>query len=133
MLVQGEIVLDVEEWEKFAQVRGGGRAGGEEKKAKEVAGWFFGWLRGASPQDRARILAFATGSSRLPPGGWKALKDAADRPAPFVVLVDGDPAALPSAHTCSNLLVLPPVDARDMLEERLELVLSCSGREMHLV
>ena len=57
-----------------------------------------------SSEQRAKLLHFATGSSRLPPTGFEAL-DGTRHPK-FKVYVDsGVPCdQLPTAHTCNNLL-----------------------------
>lgn len=123
MLVGGSADLDVDEWEEHAV------ASGPEPLTSEIVSWFFGWLRRQSTEARAKMLAFATGSSVLPLG-WGELKDGQGDPAPFRILVDGSDEALPWSHTCFNTLTLPPVATREALEEKLDCVLQNAGREM---
>jgi hypothetical protein len=52
---------------------------------------------------KGKMLQFVTGASRAPLGGFKTLG--------FTIQRAGDPHKVPTAHTCSNLLVLP--DCRD--------------------
>lgn len=122
MLVCGVAEINVDEWEAHAIVEG----------QKQVARWFFDWLRKRPQETRSKMLAFATGSSVLP-SGWEGLKDQRGAPLPFRILAQGDPEALPSAHTCANLLVLPPVNSRTTLERRLDRVVELAGREMLLL
>jgi len=122
MLVCGVAEIDVDDWEAHAVVDG----------VPHVAAWFFDWLRKKPQETRSKMLAFATGSSVLP-SGWDGLKDQQGQPLPFRILAQGDPEALPSAHTCANLLVLPPVASRAVLERRLDRVVELAGREMLLV
>eukprot|EP00930_Biecheleria_cincta_P090035 TRINITY_DN7938_c0_g1_i5.p1 TRINITY_DN7938_c0_g1~~TRINITY_DN7938_c0_g1_i5.p1 ORF type:complete len:827 (+),score=150.27 TRINITY_DN7938_c0_g1_i5:28-2481(+) len=119
MLTCGSAELDVEDWEENAVISG----------SAEVAGWFFEWLRKQPHVMRSKMLAFATGSSVLP-CGWSGLRDPYGRPLPFRVMVEGSAEALPSAHTCTNLLVLPPAPSRAALEQKLDKVLELAGREM---
>ncbi|CAK9075659.1 unnamed protein product [Durusdinium trenchii] len=121
MLICGTNELDVDEWEENAITEG----------SPEVVGWFFDWLRKQSALARSKMLAFVTGSSVLP-CGWQGLRDPQGRYLPFRVQVEGNPSALPSAHTCTNLLVLPPVGERFQLESKLAKVLEFAGREMLL-
>lgn len=121
MLVCGVAELDVDEWEAHTVVEG----------SPEVAKWFFDWLRKKPQEARSKMLAFTTGSSVLP-SGWSGLRDPNGQPLPFRVFVDQNLNALPHAHTCTNLLVLPPVTSRHELERRLDKVLELSGREMLL-
>lgn len=122
MLVCGVAELDVDEWQAHAQIEG----------SKRVARWFFGWLRRQTQETRSKMLAFVTGSSVLPVG-WSGLRDQEGKPLPFRILVQGDEESLPSAHTCSNLLVLPPVSSEAKLEAGLDRVIEFAGREMLLV
>jgi len=119
MLVCGVAELDVDEWQQHAQVEG----------SEEVAGWFFDWLRKRPQEARSKLLAFTTGSSVLP-CGWEGLKDQLGNDLPFRVDVNGDAEALPTAHTCANLLVLPQVSQRRQLERKLDQVVELAGREM---
>jgi len=119
MLVCGVDELDVDEWQLHAKVEG----------PEEVATWFFGWLRKQPQEARSKVLAFATGSSVLP-CGWDGLKDQFGKALPFCISVTGNPDSLPSAHTCANLLVLPHVSTRAMLEQKLSQLIELAGREM---
>lgn len=55
------------------------------------------------------LLQFATGSPRLPPGGFAFLKATGADLKKFTLILDGraGQARLPSAHTCFNELELP--------------------------
>lgn len=121
MLICGVAELDVDEWESHAVKEG----------SLQVISWFFDWLRKQSRVGRSKMLAFVTGSSVLP-CGWQGLRDPQGRYLPFRVQVGGNSEALPSAHTCTNLLVLPPVTSRRDLEAKLTKVAELAGREMLL-
>ena len=71
-----------------------------------------------------KVLNFTTGSSRVPPGGFAALK-----PAKFRVetLVDKGSDALPCAHTCTNALQLPIYTSKEELTKRLTYALAEGG------
>lgn len=123
MLVCGTQDLDVDEWQRHARV---GAA------ATQVASWFFDWLRGQSQENRAKMLAFVTGSHVLP-SGWDGLRDAYSNPLPFRIERAGEKTHLPSAHTCNNLLVLPPAESQAALAALLDRVIMYAGREMHIM
>ena len=81
---------------------------------------FFELVESYDGETRARLLLFATGYARLPPGGFARL-------APrLTVTVDarGDPARLPTAHTCFNALTLPPYASRADLAAKLGVALA---------
>jgi hypothetical protein len=67
----------------------------------EAIDWFWQSLDVMSQEERGKVLAFATGCPRMPLGP--------DGPT-FVLNVHPheDPNALPTAHTCTNTINLPP-------------------------
>ena len=93
-LIQGlEEDLDVELW--FANTRLEGDF--DSARAKRCLRWFVEILLETTPEARARVLHFVTGSSRLPPGGFRGLS------APFTVSF--------------SFSKLPPLSRRGEVEE----------------
>ena len=109
-------------------------------RAREVLAWFWGAVEALPHEQRARLMQFASGSSRLPVGGFRAhtlgVGDEAEAPAlsssggfdalrpPFTITLQptaeaGKCAPLPSAHTCFNELVLPAYATRELLVEKV--------------
>jgi len=82
--------------------------------------WFWEVVQNFSDEDRAKLLHFTTGASRLSLHGFEAL-----RPK-FTVTVQTllDRKHLPHAHTCTNELVLPDYASKDELKERLQTALA---------
>ena len=77
--------------------------------------WFWEVLNDMTLEDKAKLLAFTCGSSRLPAGGFGALK-----PKAFNVDVTAEPTEnLPIAHTCFNQLQIPHYTTKGQLQERL--------------
>jgi len=67
----------------------------------QVLDWFWMALTHFSKEDMAKFVQFVTGSSVLPPGGWKQL-------APnFQIGFSGEKGRLPLSFTCSNYILLP--------------------------
>ena len=60
---------------------------------------------------KRKFLLFVSGSDRVPLGGWKSFR--------LVIQRTGDPAALPAAHTCFNILDLPEYTSLDELQSKL--------------
>jgi hypothetical protein len=61
-------------------------------------------------------LFFATGTDRVPIGGLLNLKLTIQRQGP-------DSNILPTAQTCSSVLLLPEYNSREKLRKKLELAL----------
>mmetsp|Transcript_107097 Transcript_107097/g.298274 ORF Transcript_107097/g.298274 Transcript_107097/m.298274 type:complete len:684 (-) Transcript_107097:106-2157(-) len=109
VMISGVAALDPEDWRQHSD---GGTT--------EVHSWFWDIVSELDPEQRCMLLHFATGSSRLPPGGFTDLKPA------FTVSVSdgGSPDHLPHAHTCVNQIVLPRYAERARLKAKLLQALS---------
>jgi len=90
----------------------------EDAQGNETAiNWFWQSLDMMSQEERGKVLAFATGCPRMPLGP--------DGPN-FVLNLHPheDPDALPTAHTCTNTMNLPPYPSQDKLLERLRIAIT---------
>merc|ERR1712008_322723 len=76
-----------------------------------VAIWFWECVASLDAERCARLLAFATGSARVPPGGFASMG--------FEINFDRCPTHLPTAHTCAHQLTLPMVENKHDLEKKL--------------
>jgi len=106
LLICGSPNLDFEALEKSTQYEG--FSGKDDPYVK----MFWEIVHSFTPEQKRRLLFFATGSDRSPIGGLGKLG--------FVISKHGgDSDRLPSAHTCFNHLLLPQYSSRDKLQERL--------------
>jgi len=114
VFISGVQELDPKQW----------RAHSRGSLGDPVHSWFWEVVdEELSPDERSLLLHFATGSSRLPPGGFASL-----RPRFSVDVTDGQsPDHLPHAHTCVNKLVLHSYVSKDQLREKLLVALSTEG------
>jgi E3 ubiquitin-protein ligase NEDD4 len=71
-------------------------------------------------EQKARLLQFVTGTSRIPVNGFKDLQGS-DGPRHFTVEKSGDPEQLPKSHTCFNRLDLPPYRSYEALVQKLSI------------
>mmetsp|Transcript_37968 Transcript_37968/g.118459 ORF Transcript_37968/g.118459 Transcript_37968/m.118459 type:complete len:265 (+) Transcript_37968:821-1615(+) len=109
VLISGVADLDPDDWRQHS-----------DSGTSEVHDWFWDVVRELDPEQRCMLLHFATGSSRLPPGGFSELKPA------FTVSVNdaGSVERLPHAHTCVNQIVLPRYVTRPQVKGKLLQALS---------
>jgi E3 ubiquitin ligase SMURF1/2 len=87
-----------------------------------VVKWFWQAIEAYSEEQRARLLQFVTGSSRVPLQGFKALQGSTGSAGPrlFTVhLIDASTDNLPKAHTCFNRIDLPNYERYEKLYEKL--------------
>ncbi|KAK4489970.1 hypothetical protein RD792_000624 [Penstemon davidsonii] len=85
--------------------------------------WFWEVVQGFSKEDKARLLQFVTGTSKVPLEGFSALQGISGSQKFQIHKAYGTADHLPSAHTCFNQLDLPEYPSKQRLEERLLLAI----------
>ncbi|KNE55578.1 hypothetical protein AMAG_01469 [Allomyces macrogynus ATCC 38327] len=112
LLINGLAEFDVDDWVQHTDYIG-------YTASDPVVVWFWQCVRSWDNEKRARILQFATGTSRIPSSGFKYLQGA-NGPCKFTIKRAGsDDQALPLAHTCFNHIDLPPYKSYDVLVQKL--------------
>ncbi|CAL5383970.1 unnamed protein product [Camellia sinensis] len=91
--------------------------------ASPVIQWFWEVVQSFSKEDKARLLQFVTGTSKVPLEGFSALQGISGSQKFQIHKAYGSPDHLPSAHTCFNQLDLPEYPSKQHLEERLLLAI----------
>lgn len=109
LLLNGKLDFNVAEMEKATKYTGG------YSFASPPVQLFWKTVAGMSQEQRASLLQFATGCSKVPLDGFD--------PCFTITKSEADSDALPTAHTCFNQLVLPPYESADLLKSKLILAL----------
>ena len=86
--------VDVDDWAKFTDYRG-------YSADDQVIKWFWQCIRSWPAERRSRLLQFATGTNRIPVGGFKDLQGPIGLRR-FNIEKSGDPSRLPMANAGSN-------------------------------
>lgn len=127
LLLCGVPNIDVDDWETHTDVKyqDYDHASKHEKKVVE---WFWDTVRRFSQEERARLLQFVTGTSRVPVEGFKALVSNDGRVRRFgihLIPCGAPPTGLyPKSHTCFNRIDLPVYHTKELLETYLTLVIN---------
>merc|ERR1712137_96449 len=116
LMVCGVDEIDVADWENHTQYENG-----YTKDSKPVR-WFWDAVKEMSQQSRGALLAFTTGSSQLPSGGFRFLQ-----PELFTIQRVAVVDRHPEAHTCANTLDLPEYQSYEELKSRLRFALEETG------
>jgi E3 ubiquitin-protein ligase NEDD4 len=111
LLIGGMSEIDTDDWISYTDYRG-------YEKTDQVIEWFWQCIRSWPSERKARLLQFATGTSRVPVNGFKDLQGS-DGPRRFTIDKSGDPSQLPRSHTCFNRIELPPYEDYESLERKL--------------
>ncbi|XP_045619348.1 apoptosis-resistant E3 ubiquitin protein ligase 1 isoform X1 [Procambarus clarkii] len=90
---------------------------GSSPEFRRVLYWFWTAVSNFTEEEMARLLQFATGCSRLPPGGFAQLSPH------FQISAAHTFGVLPTAHTCFNQLCLPDYDSYEQFEKALLLAI----------
>lgn len=99
--------IDVEDWRTHTRYEG-------YNASTPQVRWFWDLVEVMSSEDRARLLQFTRGSSKVPAAGFAALTP------PFTISSTGsDDARLPSSHTCYNQLEIPQYSTAEILRDKL--------------
>ncbi|RHY34203.1 hypothetical protein DYB32_001086 [Aphanomyces invadans] len=109
--------IDIADWKLHTQV--------SDDMPADLLEWFWEVVEAFSDEERARLLQFTTGSSRVPVQGFKALTSYDGRICHFTLKAVPYPEnAFPRAHTCFNRIDLPKYKTKKELEDVLSLVIN---------
>lgn len=111
LLIGGLAEIDIDDWKKHTDYRG-------YQESDEVIQWFWRAVTEWESEQRARLLQFTTGTSRIPVNGFKDLQGS-DGPRRFTIEKAGECDQLPKSHTCFNRVDLPPYKDYDSLKKKL--------------
>jgi E3 ubiquitin-protein ligase HUWE1 len=90
--------------------------------------WFWRAVRSFDAEEKAKLLQFATGTSKVPLNGFEKL-EGMNGVSKFNIHRDyGSKDRLPSSHTCFNQIDLPEYDSYETLRGSLLMAIT-EGRE----
>ncbi|KAI5952408.1 hulA [Candida jiufengensis] len=113
LLIGGLAEIDTQDWKKHTDYRG-------YQEQDQVIQWFWKCINEWDSEQKARLLQFTTGTSRIPVNGFKDLQGS-DGPRRFTIEKAGEPNQLPKSHTCFNRVDLPPYENYESLKQKLSL------------
>merc|ERR1711924_586315 len=97
---------------------------GEYTDSSQVVVWWWEAVAALKPDEKATLLQFATGTSIVPIGGFKAQQSVPGKSCKFTVAVDPTTSCnLPRAHTCFNRVDIPEYKSKGELVKNLTVVL----------
>jgi E3 ubiquitin-protein ligase HACE1 len=121
LLMSGLPDIDVDDWERNTEYSGAYDA------TTPVIRWFWDVVHSYDKKNLATLLQFATGCSRVPFGGFVNLVGATGLTKFTISSTEYTPNKLPTASTCFNLLKLPEYPTNELLQDRLNVALTCGS------
>ena len=117
LMLCGTPDIDVDDWERHTIY-----SGGYWRHSIQVE-WFWHFVRTSDAVQRALILQFVCGTSKVPVGGFAELRGIAGLGQRFCIARGGSSRMLPYSHTCGNQLDLPTYKSYDQLVDRMTLAI----------
>ncbi|KAJ2234301.1 E3 ubiquitin-protein ligase tom1 [Coemansia sp. RSA 485] len=121
LLISGMPDIDVDDWRNNTEYHGG------YSSSSAPVQWFWRAVRSFDQEERAKLLQFVTGTSKVPLEGFAHLQGNQGVQRFQIHKAFGSTTRLPTAHTCFNQLDLPVYDNFETLKSNLLLAISeCS-------
>ncbi|KZV69516.1 hypothetical protein PENSPDRAFT_753267 [Peniophora sp. CONT] len=120
LLISGTPDVDVDEWRAATEYNG-------YTSSDPVIVWWWRALKSFTRDERAKLLSFATGTSRVPLNGFGDLQGVQGTQRFSIHRAYGDTDRLPQAHTCFNQIDLPQYSSYEMLRQQLLLAINEGG------
>ncbi|KAJ3575128.1 hypothetical protein NP233_g1305 [Leucocoprinus birnbaumii] len=117
LLISGTPDIDVDEWRAATEYNG-------YTSSDPNIVWWWRALKSFNREERAKVLSFATGTSRVPLNGFVDLQGVQGVQRFSIHRAYGEPDRLPQAHTCFNQIDLPQYSSYEMLRQQLLLAIN---------
>ena len=119
LLLNGRPFIEIEEWKSFTEYSAPYNAN------HMVIKWFWEILSELSQKELSNILLFATGSSRVPLGGFAVLESNSGKIYKFritFIKYENNIKNFIRAHTCFNTIDLPCYTNKNELKEAIKFI-----------
>ncbi|CAD6504998.1 BgTH12-00497 [Blumeria graminis f. sp. triticale] len=112
LLISGLPEIDVDDWKGNTEYHNYSTSSAQIQ-------WFWRAVRSFDKEERAKLLQFVTGTSKVPLNGFKEL-EGMNGFSRFNIHRDyGNKDRLPSSHTCFNQLDIPEYESYEILRQQL--------------
>jgi len=112
LLIAGTPDVDVDEWRAATDYH-------NYTSSDPVISWWWRALKSFNREEKAKLLGFATGTTRVPLGGFTELQGVQGVQRFSIHKAYGNPNRLPQAHTCFNQIDLPEYSSYEQLRASL--------------
>ncbi|KAF8712347.1 hypothetical protein RHS03_01066, partial [Rhizoctonia solani] len=120
LLISGTPDIDIDEWRAATDYNG-------YSPSDPAIVWWWRALKSFDREERAKVLSFATGTSRVPLEGFKDLQGVQGTQRFSIHRAYGESDRLPQAHTCFNQIDLPQYSSYEKLRTQLLLAINEGG------
>jgi hypothetical protein len=120
-LLNGKPKIDVKDWKANTVYSE------PYTKKHQVIQWFWKAVSSYNQTQLSHLVLFATGTSRIPAGGFAVLESNRGEYKKFTIQAseyNGTKEQLPTAHTCFNRVMLPMYKSYEVLKKNLDYVVN---------
>ncbi|KAL8821633.1 MAG: hypothetical protein Q9223_000376 [Gallowayella weberi] len=112
LLISGLPDIDVDDWKNHTEYH-------NYSASSSQIQWFWRAVRSFDKEERAKLLQFVTGTSKVPLNGFSQLEGMNGFSRFNIHRAYGNKDRLPSSHTCFNQLDLPEYDSYEQLRHQV--------------
>ncbi|KAG7891381.1 hypothetical protein KL906_004721 [Ogataea polymorpha] len=116
LLISGLPDIDVDDWKNNTEYQ-------NYSASSPQVQWFWRAVKSFDAEEKAKLLQFATGTSKVPLNGFKELPGMVGVSKFSIHRVYGSTDRLPSSHTCFNQIDLPEYESYEKLRGSLLLAI----------
>ncbi|KAJ2995906.1 hypothetical protein HDV02_000306 [Globomyces sp. JEL0801] len=120
LLISGLPDIDIDDWKNNTDYQ-------NYTSSSPQIQWFWRAVRSFSQEERAKLIQFATGTSKVPLGGFAQLQGSSGIQKFQIHKEFSSALRLPSAHTCFNQIDLPQYESYEQLRNALLTAISECG------
>ncbi|CAO1604362.1 E3 ubiquitin-protein ligase tom1 [Xanthoria calcicola] len=112
LLISGLPDIDIDDWKNNTEYH-------NYSASSSQIQWFWRAVRSFDKEERAKLLQFVTGTSKVPLNGFRELEGMNGFSRFNIHRAYGNKDRLPSSHTCFNQLDLPEYDSYEQLRQQV--------------
>ncbi|GMG35717.1 unnamed protein product [[Candida] boidinii] len=117
LLISGLPEIDVDDWKNNTVYQ-------NYSPSSAQVQWFWRAVKSFDQEEKAKLLQFSTGTSKVPLNGFKELTGMSGVAKFSIHRVYGNTDRLPSSHTCFNQVDLPEYESYEKLRNALLLAIT---------
>ena len=116
LLISGLPEIDVDDWKANTEYH-------NYNPSSQQIVWYWRIVKAMTNEERAKLLQFITGTSKVPLNGFKELEGVSGL-TKFNIHKDPSTNRLPTSHTCFNQLDLPAYESFEIMKQNINTAIS---------
>jgi hypothetical protein len=128
LLLHGMPHIDLDDWKAHTEYSGEFL----EDPTHQVIRWWWEIVEEYSQENRVKLLQFSTGTSGVPPQGFRYLQSNDGQVRRFTLMGSEDVKVFPRSHTCFNRIDLPLYTSKEEMKKFLTIAITMESTGFEL-